>query len=265
MNKVIAVTALALAISMSGCTIVSPDAGQAAVLIDKPVLFGDGGVRENDVRPAGLSYTWWTTEKTYVDITPQTVQVVFDDFSSQDNILLDFQTQIQYRITAPGTLLAKFGTDWFKNNLASQYASIVRDQVKRYAMSQMMSDPDTAKKIDDAVTLNVRQLVKEQSLPIEVQNITLGRARPNGDVLQQMNLTAAQQQRVKTLTEATRAEEQRKAEQVAKAEADNAYRQNMQWSPEQYLQSQLADKTVEACAKAAACYLIPPHTSVISK
>jgi hypothetical protein len=80
-----------------------------------------------------------------------------------------------------------------------------------------------------------------------------------------MNLTAAQQQRVKTLTEATRAEEQRKAEQVAKAEADNAYRQNMQWSPEQYLQSQLADKTVEACSKAAACYLIPPHTSVISK
>lgn len=265
MNRVLLCVMMSATLAMTGCTIVSPDPGQAAVLIDKPIIFGDGGVRIDDVRPAGLSYTWWTTEKTYVDITPQTTQVAFDDFSSQDNILLDFQTQIQYKITQPGILLAKFGPDWFKNNVASQYSSIVRDQVKRYAMSQMMSDPDTAKKIDDSITQSVRELIKDQSLPIEVINITLGRARPNPNVLEQMNLTAAQQQRVKTLTEATRAEEQRKAEQVARAEADNAYRQYMNWTPEQYLQSQLADKTIEACAKAKSCYLVPPNSNITLK
>lgn len=138
--------------------------------------------------------------------------------------------------------------------VASQYASIVRDQVKRYDMTKMMSDPDT-----------VSALVKQQGLPIQIQNITLGRARPNPDVLQQMNLTAAQQQRVKTLVEATTAERQREQEQVAKADADNAYRNRMELTPEQYLASQIAELNAEACKKAQACYMVPSGTSVIAK
>ncbi|ENZ96088.1 hypothetical protein O1K_05557 [Xanthomonas fragariae LMG 25863] len=46
-------------------------------------------------------------------------------------------------------------------------------------------------------------------------------------MLQQINLTAVQQQRVKTLVEATTAERQREQEQVAKTDADNAYRNRM--------------------------------------
>lgn len=257
--------AAAMASLLCACTVVSPDPGQQAVLVDKPVFFGKGGIRLDDVREPGRTYAWWTTSAVYVDVTPQTVQVAFDDFSSSDNILLDFSTQIQYRITAPALLLSGFGQDWFKNNVASQYAAIVRDQVKRYDMTRMMSDPDTARKIDDAVTESVRALVKEQRLPIQIQNITLGRARPNTDVLQQMNLTAAQQQRVKTLVEATTAERQREQEQVAKADADNAYRNRMGLTPEQYLASQIAEINAEACAKAQACYMVPSGTSVIAK
>ncbi len=257
--------AIGLAGSLCACTVVSPDPGQQGVLVDKPLLFGKGGIRLDDVRDPGRTYAWLTTSATYVDVTPQTVQVAFDDFSSSDNILLDFSTQIQYRITAPALLLSGFGQDWFKNNVASQYASIVRDQVKRYDMTKMMSDPDTARKIDDSVTENVRALVKEQRLPIQIQNITLGRARPNPDVLQQMNLTAAQQQRVKTLVEATTAERQREQEQVAKADADNAYRNRMGLTPEQYLASQIAELNAEACKKAQACYMVPSGTSVTAK
>jgi len=256
---------LALFSSLSACTAVSPEPGQQAVLVDKPLLFGTGGVRLEDVRNPGRTYTWWTTDKIYVDVTPQTVQVGFDDFSSSDNILLDFSTQIQYRITAPALLLSRFGQQWFQNNVASQYASIVRDQVKRYDMTRMMSDPETAKLIDDAVTASVRALVKEQGLPIEIQNITLGRARPNANVLEQMNLTAAQQQRVKTLAEATNAERQREQEQVAKADADNAYRNRMGLSPEQYLASQIAELNANACKEAKACYQVPSGTNVIAR
>lgn len=133
--------AIGLAGLLCACTVVSPDPGQQAVLVDKPLFFGKGGIRLDDVRDPGRTYTWLTTSATYVDVTPQTVQVAFDDFSSSDNILLDFSTQIQYRITAPALLLSRFGQDWFKNNVASQYASIVRDQVKRYDMTKMMSDP----------------------------------------------------------------------------------------------------------------------------
>jgi hypothetical protein len=104
-----------------------------------------------------------------------------------------------------------------------------------------------------------------KGLPIEIMNITLGRARPNPDVLQQMNLTAAQQQRVKTLVEATTAERQREQEQVAKADADNAYRQRMGLSPELYLASQIAQVNADACAKAQVCYVVPSGTHVIAK
>ena len=80
-----------------------------------------------------------------------------------------------------------------------------------------------------------------------------------------MNLTAAQQQRVKTLVEATTAERQREQEQIAKADADNAYRQRMGLSPEQYLASQIAQVNADACAKAQACYMVPSGTSVVAK
>ncbi len=253
---------LVAATLLGGCTIVSPDPGQQAVLVDKPLLFGQGGVRLKDIRNPGRTYTWMTTEAIYFDVTPQTVAIAFDDFSSSDNILLDFSTQIQYRVADPALLLSRFGQDWFKNNIASQYAAIVRDQVKRYDMTRMMSDPATAELIDDTVTRNVRALVKQQGLPIDIQNITLGRARPNANVLEQMNLTAAQQQRVKTLAEATNAERQREQEQVAKADADNAYRNRMGLTPEQYLASQIAEINADACKQAKACYMVPSGTQV---
>jgi len=40
------VLAASLLITTAGCTVISPDAGQEAVLIDKPWIFGHGGVRD---------------------------------------------------------------------------------------------------------------------------------------------------------------------------------------------------------------------------
>lgn len=255
---------LAGVVSVAGCTVVKVDPGQEAVLIDRPRLFGEGGIRDETIKP-GLAYTWLTTDAIVVDVSPQVLAVAFDDFSSSDNILLDFETTIQYRVTNAPQLLRKFGPDWFKNNIRSQYASIVRDQVKRFDMTSMMSDVATAQRIDDAVTDAIRKVVKDQGLDVEIMNITLGRAKPNPDVLQQMNLTAAQQQRVKTLVEATNAELQRAKEQKAMADADNAYRNAMNLSPEQYLARQIAEINAEACTKAAACYVVPSGSSVVAK
>lgn len=38
---------------LCACTVVSPDAGQKAVLVGKPLLFGKGGIRLDDVREPG--------------------------------------------------------------------------------------------------------------------------------------------------------------------------------------------------------------------
>ena len=137
---------------LGGCTVVSPEVGQEAVLVDRPWIFGKGGVRLDDIRTTGLSYSWLSTEAIYVDTTPQTIKVAFNDYSSSDNILLDFETAIQFRITNSPRLLSTKGPQWFENNIRSQYAAIVRDQVKRHDMTSMMSKPETAAAIDAAVT-----------------------------------------------------------------------------------------------------------------
>lgn len=54
-------------------------------------------------------------------------------------------------------------------------------------------------------------------------------------------------------------------EQEAKADADNAYRNKMGLSPEQYLARQLAEIQAEACKKAAACYLVPQGTNIVAR
>jgi len=208
--------------------------------------------------------TWASTTDINVVITPQTVHVTFDDFSSKDNILLDFDTALQYRITDSVKLIEKYGaTNWFKNNVQSQYASIVREAVKGQTMSDMMSNPTTASTVDKEVTNAIRTLVKERGLPVEILDVTLGRARPNEDVLKQMNETAAQQQRQKTLVAATVAEEQRAKEQEARAEADNAYRNKLGMTIEQYSAVTIATINADACKAAKACYIVPAGTSVL--
>ena len=131
-------------------------------------------------------------------------------------------------------------------------------------MTEMMSDPNVAQQVDDQVTNKIRELVKEQKLPIEIMNISLGRAKPNDDVLVQMNKTAAEQQRERTMIAATAAEKQREQEQKAKAAADNAYRNAMAMSPEQFIQLEYIRRMSEACAKST-CVIGQPGIALSIK
>ena len=85
-----AVIAASLLAVCTACTVVTPDAGQQAVLIDKPWLFGHGGVRSQPVLP-GLTYTWLSTKKIYVNMSPQQYAGNFTDLMSRDGVVLDFR------------------------------------------------------------------------------------------------------------------------------------------------------------------------------
>jgi regulator of protease activity HflC (stomatin/prohibitin superfamily) len=185
-----------------------------------------------------------------VNVTPQSTHVSFDDFSSHDNILLDFETTIQFQYTDSVKLIEKFGEQWFANNVARQYGAIVREAVKKRTMSDMMSDVNTATELDAEVTAALEKHIKEQGLPVRIIGVSLGRAKPNANVLAQMNETAAQQQRQKTLDAATEAENRREKEQIAKAKADNAYRNAMGLNPEEFVQLEKIKRYSEACMKA---------------
>lgn len=234
--------------------------GTEMVLVDKPYFFGKGGVRKEPLKE-GREWFFSSTEGIPVSTVPSSRSVSFNDFTSKDNILLDFESTVQTRVINPTSLVNDFGVDWFNNNIRAQYTALVRNKVKEYNMSEMMSDSKVAQEIDDYLTKEIRVLVKERKLPIEVISISLGRAKPNPEVLAQINKTAAEQQRSRTLDASIIAEDKRAKEQKAKALADNAYRENLGLSTEQYIELQKAILYTEACEKSATCIVATPNTS----
>jgi regulator of protease activity HflC (stomatin/prohibitin superfamily) len=236
--------------------------GHHGVIIDKPYFWGNEGVRKEPLTD-GRKLLWRTSSLQAVRMTPQSIPVKVDDYSSSDNILLDFETTIQVRVIDAVRLVGEFGDGWFDNNIKQQYLAIVRDAVKKRTMTDMMSNVKTAKDIDDEITAALNSLIKDAKLPIALIGVSTGRAKPNEAVLLQMNETAAQQQRQKTLVAATLAEIDRKKEQVAKAEADNAYRNAMGLSPDMFIQLESIKRWSEACLKAATC-IVNPNGQVLN-
>ena len=250
---------------IGGCSAfdrVKTEAGTETVVTDTPLFFGKGGVRPETLKP-GAEWIWSTTKRDVVNPKPVMIPVTIDDFVSEDNILLDFDASVTVQVTNWPLMMSLYGEQWWKNNLERPYQAMVREQVKQKSMKAMMSDITAAKEVDDNLTKNLTDKVKELNLPVRILEISLGKAKPNPKILEQMNETAAQQQRLLTLEQARLAEVKRKEEQTAKAQADNAYRNTIGLSAEEYVRLQLADKLIAACREAKECVLVPPGTNVV--
>lgn len=231
--------------------------GNELVIVDKPYFFGSKGVRDETLKE-GRILLWRTSDVVSIRKTPLAIQVKFDDLSSQDSYLLDFESTIQFQIVDARRIVSDFGAkDWFSNNVQRQYMAIVREAVKKQTMTNMMSNPDTSTTVDNDITRQVEQLIIDSKLPIRILGVTLGRAKPNDNVLAQINLTAQQLQRNKTLVAATEAELQRAKEQTAKAAADNAYRNAIGMSPEQFIQLEAIKAYAGACERSDRCVVTP--------
>jgi hypothetical protein len=71
---------------------------------------------------------------------------------------------------------------------------------------------------------------------VELVTMTVGKANPPDSVKNQRVETAAQQQRIETEKQKKLAEDQRLQAEQSRANADNAYRESMHLSPEQFIQ-----------------------------
>lgn len=238
------------------------EAGMQNVVVDTPLFFGDGGVRPQPLE-SGSEWIWRTTTVIPVDPKPIVISKSIDDFVSIDNILLDFESTVTVQVTDWPRMIQSYGTEWWKNNLERPYIAMVREQVKRRSMKDMMSDVQAAKAVDDNLTAGMEAKVKALNLPVRIVEINLGRAKPNPEILTQMNKTAAEQQRLLTLEQSRLAEVKREEEQTAKAVADNAYRNKIGLDVNEFVQLRLADKMVEACQAAKECVILPPGTSAV--
>jgi regulator of protease activity HflC (stomatin/prohibitin superfamily) len=258
--KVFKFVLFSLFISMSGiltgCGFAVPDAGEAAVLIDKPIVFGHGGVRDEAIE-TGLAWIWWTTNVEYVNIYPQQFDINFEDMMSSDGIPLDFQASLRLKVNDPVALIRNFGKDWYMNNIEKEFAIFVRAEVKKHTMQAAAIDGKATEAIDDALTKNVDEYIKRIKMPVDLISVTLGRANPPDPVKNQRIETAQQEQRRITEDKREAAERSRKLAEEARAESDNAYRNKMNLSPAQFVELERIKMMQTVCeGKAGVCTFI---------
>jgi regulator of protease activity HflC (stomatin/prohibitin superfamily) len=238
----------------SGCNSVTPDAGQEAVLVRKPVIFGHGGVDPSPVK-TGRTFVAWTTSAVYVPIVPQQFTVHFEDLMSSDGVPLDFDAIIRLRIKDSVRLVSEFGEDWYKANVEAEFKNRVRQAVRKHGMNETAINASAIDQIDEEVSKALETYVTKARLPIELIDVTVGRANPPDSIKHQRVETAAQEQRVNTEKQRALAENSRLAAERARADADNAYREAMKLSPDQFLQLEMIKMQQQACAKGGCTFI----------
>ena len=238
----ISVLSLCLMAGLNSCINVAPGAGEEAVLIHKPYIFGHGGIDEKPVE-TGRQYEWISTSYVIVSMLPQKFDEKLDDAASNDNTLLDFNTQIQLQVkdNKSPILIKNYGSNWYVNVIQEVYRNTVRNYISKFGPFDLMSNREVLDSINYAVKDDMERYIEELSaksgeLPIDVVNVVVGRAIPNEKQKAEMDNTAA-------ATQAKRTEESRfemlKAKEAAerqRAIADKAYQVEMGLSADQFIQ-----------------------------
>ena len=132
----------------------------------------------------------------------------------------------------------------------------VRQAVRRHGMNETAISTRAIEDIDKEVSDAIDAYLVEAKLPVKKIQMTVGKANPPDSVKNQRIETAAQEQRA--LTEAKRklAEDARKMAEQSRAEADNAFRNAMQMSPEQYLRLEAIKMQREVCHGGKCAFII---------
>jgi regulator of protease activity HflC (stomatin/prohibitin superfamily) len=223
----------------------NPDAGFEVVLVDKPFFFGKGGVQPEPVK-TGSEWTWRSTNHIHVDMRPVQFKIHLDGFMSKDGVPLDFDAVVRLRVTDSVSLISKFGEGWYENNVENEVINRVRNAVRKHKMNEITINTTAIGAIDEEVTNGLVSYIKETELPIELIHFTVGKANPPVSIKYQIFVTASQQWR--TLTEY-----QGKEAETSSAEADNAFRNAMNMSPEQFIALEYIKAIREVCGSGGNC------------
>ena len=233
---------LCLSVLLSGCTTVAPEAGEEGVKVHKPWIFGTGGIDMTPVE-TGLEYTWLSTDYVIVNMLPRAYDEDLDDATSNDNTLLDFNTQIQLQVkdNKSPVLIKNYGVDWYNSVIKEVYRNTVRGYISKYGPFDLMSNREVLDSINLFVKNDIQNYIsllssKQGELPIDVVNVVVGRAIPNERQKAEMDATAA-------ATQAKRTEESRREMLVAReaaerqrAIADKAYQEELGLTTDQFIQ-----------------------------
>jgi len=251
----------ALAAAMAGCKSIAPDAGHEVVLVEKPMFMGHGGIDPEPVR-TGRAFVAATTDGIDVNMQPVAFQQDLPDTMTADGVPVSFHAIMNIRVTDSVKLISQFGTNWYANNLDAPFMSLVRQQVRQHGMNEVAISASAIDSIDAEITKGLNSFIIAKKLPVELITLTIGRAIPPDAVKNQRIETATQEQRIQTEQQKKLAEDARALSEQSRAKADNAYRQAMQLSPEQFIQLETVKMMERACGNGN-CTFVPPGTSVM--
>jgi regulator of protease activity HflC (stomatin/prohibitin superfamily) len=164
-----------------------------------------------------------------------------DDLFSDDNTPLDFHTIIITEIKKGKSpiLLQNYGKDWFNTNLYNYYCNLVRDHISQHSPFDLMSNRAILNDIDEKVLTKMQEHVKELSaekeFPIIIKQVTIGKAIPNKDQLDEMNKTAKAVQAKQTQERQAEVELAREKAERQRARADKAYREELNLSTDDFI------------------------------
>jgi len=238
--------------------------GVEVVIVDKPYFWGHEGVRKETLKPGSRSVEWRTTDGIEVPITPLTVQMQFEDLPTSDNVLLDFSTSLQVQVTDARELIVTKGANWFANNLQQPWSSEFRDQTKAHTMKEIMTDPKVAALMEKNLLEALTKRAATDGIAVRITDFNMGRGKPNPAVQEKLDATAAEQQRSTTLDATIVAEGKRATSEAARALADKAYADAMNYSPEQVVQLAAINAYAEACKKEGTnCVIMAPGANPV--
>jgi regulator of protease activity HflC (stomatin/prohibitin superfamily) len=235
-----------LGLIVTGCSSYAPDAGHEVVLIRKPWFFGHGGVVADPVT-TGRVWTAITTEGVDISMQPQRREEDMNDIMSSDGVPLGFHAIITLQVIEAVELVTKFGPDWYQNNVEQQFQQLIRQAVRKHDMNQVAINPTAVGDIDNEVRSGLETFFHSQALPVQILTMTVGRAIPPDAIKDQRIQTATQEQRIQTEKQVTLAEEQRALAEAARAKADNAYRQAIGLTPQEFIDLQRINMQALVC------------------
>jgi regulator of protease activity HflC (stomatin/prohibitin superfamily) len=228
--------------------------------MEKPILFGHGGVVQTPVT-AGREYGAMTSDAIDVDMLPQRVDMEFDDMMTSSGVPVSFHVVATFKVTDPVKLVSSFGADrtdrgdwgFWTRNMDQPMSNAVRDAVKKRDMQEMAISQTAADAVGQEVNTAAVNIAQRLGIPIEFTAVNVGRVNPPDAIKNQRIETAAQEQRAITEQQTKLAEDQRKAAEQSRAAADNAYREAMQLSPDQFLQLERIKMQRDVCAHGGTC------------
>ena len=237
---------------LSACSSYAPDAGHEIVLVQKPWLIGHGGIDDQPVK-TGRTFTAITTEGVDVYMQPQKYSVEMADTMTMDGVPISFHAIVVLQVTDSVTLIRRFGERWYGNNVEEPFRTMVRQAVRKHGMNETAISTVALDSIDEEIRTQLAAFLAEKQLPVRLVTMTVGKANPPDSVKNQRIETAAQQQRIETEKQTKLAEDQRKLAEESRAAADNAYREAMHLSPEQFIQLENIKMQREVCGHAGTC------------